>query len=108
MKLVARIAMGALLVLALLGCGGKSKPTIEMALSQQSDGLRVDVTTTGFEVGKDGHLHLRLDGGPETMVYKSNYTFPNVEPGKHSVFVELSNVAHKPLGVSQTKEIEIK
>lgn len=93
--------------LALAGCA-KPKPTLSVTLEQSGLDLVIHMETANFEIGKTGHAHVRLDGGPEVMPYTKTYTIPKVSPGKHSVWVELSDAKHQSLGISQTAEIEIK
>jgi len=75
----------------------------------QSGGARVRTVQTGsFKVPDNGHVHIRIDDGPETMIYKTTYTVPKVAPGRHKVTVELSDPQHNYFGVRKEKEIEIK
>jgi hypothetical protein len=97
------------LLLLLTGCGKeRPKPEIDFTLEQKGEGIAIVVTTTGFTVPKDGHIHIRVDGGPEAMAYSNTYTIPKVSLGKHSVEVGLSDMQHRDLGVTKTKEIEVK
>jgi hypothetical protein len=98
-----------LVALMLAGCQSQqTKPEFSFTAEQKGEGLTILVKTTNFRIGKDGHVHIRLDDGPETMAYGPSYTIPKVAPGKHTVIVGLYDPAHKPLGQDQTKEIEIK
>ena len=110
-----RRAVGLLLTLVLVatvlgGCraGGRPKPALDFTLEQQGESLVVQVSIEGLKVPEQGHVHLFLDDGPETMAYSTTYQFPKVAPGLHKVRVELSDLAHRNLGVSLTKEIEMK
>lgn len=98
------------LALLMTGCGrpATAKPTLDFTLQQQGTNLVVQIDTGSFRIPGDGHPHLRLDGGPEVMLYGKTYTIPNVKPGKHAVSIELSNVQHEMLGVKLEKVIEIK
>lgn len=99
-----------LLIATLLvtGCAEKPKPALKVTAEQKGTNLVIHMETTHFEIGKDGHAHIRLDGGPEVMPYTATYTVPNVKPGKHKVWVELSDPSHVPLGVQQAVQIETK
>jgi hypothetical protein len=77
-------------------------------MEQNGESLVVRAQTTGFQIGKDGHLHLHLDDGPETMAFQPVYTFPKVAPGKHKVTVGLSDMNHTNLGINQSQEVEMK
>ncbi len=109
--------MGGVLVLVLLlalatGCSKQSAPktgvALEVTLAQKGEGIAISVQTTGFQVPKDGHIHISVDGGPQVMAYSNTYTIPKVAPGVHKVEVGLSDMQHNDLGVTQTKEIEVK
>lgn len=100
-----------ILVAAVLavGCGkGKAKPTLALTVSQNGSDLVVKIETTHFQIGKDGHIHLQLDDGPQVMPFTAEYLIPNVSPGHHRIYVELADVAHNSLGVSQSAEIDVK
>lgn len=92
------------------GCGRpeRPKPTLDFTLEQQGESLVVQVSVKGLAVPEQGHVHLFLDDGPETMAYSTTYQFPKVAPGLRKVRVELSDLQHRNLGVSVTKEIEVK
>lgn len=101
------LIVAALLLLA--GCRAqRPQPEFDFTVEQKGEGLTVRVETGAFEVPKDGHVHVRLDDGPEAMIYGKSYTIPKVAPGKHKVIVQLSDPQHNYFGVSKEKEIEIK
>lgn len=68
----------------------------------------MQVETGTFKVPQDGHVHIRLDDGPETMIYSRTYTIPKVAPGRHIISIELSDPQHNYFGVRKQKEIAIK
>lgn len=108
MKRTVGIVLLAALVL-LAACGApKAKPTLAVTAEQVGTDLVIKMETGNFEIGKDGHAHLRLDGGPEVMPNTAAYTVPNIKPGKHKVWVELSDPGHVPLKVQQEIEVETK
>lgn len=98
-----------LAALVLTGCRAeRPEPEMTVQLEQKGEGLQVRVETRGFVVPKDGHVHIWIDDGAETMAYSSVYTVPKLEKGKHKVKVALSDLQHRPLGVEQTHEVEIR
>lgn len=99
-----------LLALALLaGCGGKkAEPTLAVTAEQRETSLVIRIQTTHFVMGKDGHAHIRLNGGPEAMIYANTYTVPNLAPGRYEIDVELSDPKHVDLGIRQLIEFEMK
>jgi hypothetical protein len=94
--------------LVAVGCSSTVKPTLAVQLVQKDKDLAIQMDTTGFVIGKDGHVHLKLDDGPIAMPTKPTYTIPGVKPGKHTIWVELSDKNHNPIGVQQTAEIDFK
>lgn len=101
-----------LLTLALVGLTACSRqrpaPQMDFTLEQQGESLVVRVQVQNFRVPADGHVHVRLDDGPEAMVYQTTYTFPKVAPGTHTISVQLSDMQHNYLGSPQSKEITVK
>jgi hypothetical protein len=97
-----------LLLIALAGCGSKPKPEMEVSVRQNGESLVVQVKTKNFRVPADGHVHIRLDDGPEIMAWSETYTIPKVSPGQHVVHVELSDLEHRNLGVKQSIPVEVK
>lgn len=107
--MVRQILVLALLLLTLgaTGCGRRPDPTLEVSAEQRGSGLVIQMKTTNFRLGKDGHAHVRLNGGPEAMIYANTYTIPEIEPGIYTIEVELANVKHENLGIKQTIQYEV-
>lgn len=107
---MARKALGALLLALVLmtGCGAKPAPTMNVTVQQVGQDLQVKIETTNFVIPKDGHAHLRLNGGPEVMPFGTTYTFPNLAPGKYLLDAELSDERHSYIGVKTQVEFEVK
>lgn len=100
------ILMAAMLA---VGCGkSKAKPTLEVSAKQNGSDVVVDIKTTDFQIGRDGHLHLQMDDGVQVMPFTNEYIIPNVSAGHHKIFVELADMMHNPLNVNQTVEIDVK
>jgi hypothetical protein len=103
--------VAAFLAVAVLlsGCGGKrSAPVLDVTAAQEGRNLVVRVSTQNWEVGKDGHVHIYLNDGPEAMIYGHTYTVENVEPGQYKIRVELANLRHENIGVSKIVDFEVK
>jgi hypothetical protein len=101
----------ALLMLALLGgCAGKKEiREWNASVDVQGNAATVTVDVPGATINRDYHVHVRLDDGPEIMVYHKTYTLPNLKPGKHTIVVGLEGVEHKPLPVEKkTLGFEVK
>lgn len=98
----------ALLLLLVSGCGKRPDPTVEATAEQRGSGLVIRIKTTNFTLGKDGHAHVRLNGGPEAMIYGPTYTIPELEPGLYTIDVELSNTKHENLGIKTSIQQEVK
>lgn len=97
-----------LLLVILVGCGQKAAPTLQVSAEQRGNSLVIHLATTNFVIGKDGHGHVRLNGGPEAMIYSRTYTIPEIEPGTYTIDVELQNLEHESLGIKQTIQYEVK
>lgn len=95
--------------LALTGCGGKqsAQPELSVSASQEDGALVVRVSTENWQPGKDGHIHIYLNDGPEAMIYGYTYRVPDIEPGRYKIHVELANQRHEPIGVSETIYFEV-
>lgn len=110
--MVQRLFAVGLLALALVvtGCGGgkKTERTLSVTAEQQGSELKLRFETTNFEVGKDGHIHVRINGGPEAMVFAYTYTVPDLAPGRYEIETELSNAKHVNLGIKRTITVEMK
>lgn len=105
-----RFLLLALLALTLIaaGCGKRPAPTLEVSAEQRGSSLVILLKTTNFTLGRDGHAHVRLNGGPEAMIYANSYTIPKIDPGLYTIEVELSNQKHENLGIKQTIQYEVK
>jgi len=104
-------ALSALLAAALLaGCGGKetAAPTLSVQASQEGSSLVVRVSTENWQPGRDGHVHIYLNDGPEAMIYGYTYTVPDIEPGEYKIHVALADNRHEHIGVSETICFEVK
>lgn len=97
-----------LVTVTAIGCGKRPEPTVHATAEQRGSSLVIRITTTNFVLGKDGHAHVRLNGGPEAMIYANTYTIPEIKPGLYTIEVELSNAKHENLGIKQTMECEVK
>jgi len=99
-----------LAALALAGCGGQRSeaPKLSVTASQEDGALVVHVKTENWQVGKDGHVHIYLNDGPEAMIYGYTYRVPDIEPGEYKIHVELANRRHEHIGVSETIYFEVK
>ncbi|BAD41016.1 hypothetical protein [Symbiobacterium thermophilum] len=89
---------------ALAGCGGKqsAEPKLAVTASQEDGALVVRISTENWQPGKDGHVHIYLNDGPEAMIYGYTYRVPGIEPGRYKIHVELANPRHEHIGVSET------
>jgi len=107
--LAALLAAAMLAALPLAGCGGRetAEPTLSVTASQEDGALVVRVKTENWQPGKDGHVHIYLNDGPEAMVYGYTYRVPDIEPGLYKIHVELADHRHEPIGVSQTIYFEV-
>ncbi|MBP2018990.1 hypothetical protein J2Z79_002406 [Symbiobacterium terraclitae] len=111
MRRLSATALAALLAAALLaGCGSKetAAPKLSVQASQEGTSLVVRVSTENWQPGKDGHVHIYLNDGPEAMIYGYTYTVPDIEPGQYKIHVELANTRHENIGVSETIYFEVK
>lgn len=98
-----------LTALMVAGCGReKPRPTMDFTLEQTGEGLTIRVQTTNFKVPQDGHVHIWIDDGPETMAFQDTYTIPKLAPGLHRVTVDISDTRHINLGLKKTKEVEVR
>lgn len=103
--------LGAVLWVALLtgACiASEPDPTMDFTVEQTGEGITIRVETTNFSVPEDGHIHIWIDDGPETMAFQYTYTIPKLEPGVHKVTVDLSDTRHVNLGLKKTKEVEVR
>lgn len=111
MRRLSATALAALLAAVLLaGCGSKetAAPKLSVQASQEGTSLVVRVSTENWQPGKDGHVHIYLNDGPEAMIYGYTYTVPDIEPGQYKIHVELANTRHENIGVSETIYFEVK
>jgi len=86
------------------GCT-KPLPTLQVGAEQVGKDLVIKIETTNFTVGRSGHVHLRINGGPEVMLMGNSYTLSNAAPGTYSIFVQLSDPNHRNLDVDKTIEV---
>ena len=102
-------AMAALIVLlgVLAGC---ARPPAELHGRVEVDGQTVAVRydLRNFRLGRDGHVHISLDGGPEVMAGVDGYTFRQVAPGRHTVSVYVTDARHQPTELKQTVPFEVR
>ncbi|HYF96221.1 MAG TPA: hypothetical protein VD969_28770 [Symbiobacteriaceae bacterium] len=99
----------AAVLLLLAGCrAARPQPEFDFTVEQKGAGLTVRVETGTFRVPQDGHVHIRLDDGPETMIYSKSYTIPKVALGTHRITIQLSDPRHNYFGVSKEKTVDIK
>lgn len=107
---MARNALVALLLglILMTGCAGKPAPTLNVTVQQVGKGVQVQIETGSFDIPKDGHAHLRLNGGPEVMPFGTAYTFTALPPGKYVLDAELSDENHTYIGVKRQVEFEVK
>lgn len=54
-----------------------------------------------------GHLHYRLDGGPEIATTATKLGFEGLKDGPHNLTISLVGNDHMPLGPSQTLTFDI-
>lgn len=102
---------GGILSAALLlgGCGAeRPQPSMDFTVVQTGKGITIQVFTTNFQVPQDGHIHIWINDGPETMAFQNTYTIPELPPGVHRVTVDLSDLKHNNLGLKQSKEVEVR
>ena len=113
--------------------GATMTPQIKIASDKVSpDTIQVTVKVKNFKLandlgGKDvqgeGHIHYFLDVKPPVVQGKPSippngtvwaatpdktYTFTNVKPGRHTVYVELVNNNHTPLNPPEIAKIRVK
>jgi predicted small lipoprotein YifL len=108
MRRVYALLLSLLLLVALSACGPKKPPTLKAIVEQQGQNMVITAETENFKLGVDGHMHVRINDGPEAMPKGNKYTLANWPPGKYKVYVELSDPNHNPLGISETVEFEMK
>lgn len=83
---------------------GSPVPSVELAITETPDGRRLlAISADGFTfttadiiepVAGEGHAHLYVDGELVTMIYKSEFVLPRLEPGSHLLTVTLSTNDH--------------
>jgi len=88
------------------GCA-KAQPTLQVDAAQVGKDLVIKLETTNFKVGRSGHVHMRINGGPEVMLIGNTYTLANPAPGTYTIFVQLSDPNHRNLDVDKTVEVVI-
>lgn len=107
---VMRLFLVGVLALSTVLVGGcaKTPPTLQVDAQQVGKDLVITMATTNFKVGQSGHVHMRINGGPEVMLMGNTYTLANAAPGTYSIFVQLSDPNHRPLNVDKTVEVLVK
>lgn len=104
-------ALVLIFALALAGCGSTSSATTDWSatVNLQGDRAVIAVDVPGKTIGQQYHPHLRLDGGPEVMMYSPTYTFKKLKPGKHQVDVVIADPNHNPIeGMQKALSFEVK
>lgn len=102
-------------VLLLAGCAGgaepKVAPSLELTVLVQPRGeVEIVAAAGGVTLGKDSHLHVSLDGGPEVMVLTPpfhRYRFQGLSPGTHRVRVWVTDQRHNPLHLEDEVEFTV-
>lgn len=85
-------------LLLLAGCGKSAEPITDFNASVDVQGrsVTVKVDVPGKRMGKDYHPHLRLNDGPEVMMYSTTYSFPSLQPGTYKLTVGIAKPDHDP------------
>lgn len=106
---MATLALALLLISlsALSGCGPRPRdaapaPTLAVAVTVEGRSATVRLETTGLDMGGAHHPHLTLNGGPEVMLFTSEYTFRDLPPGEHAVHVRIDDERHVATGLEET------
>lgn len=55
----------------------------------------------------EGHLHYRVDDGPEIATTAAKLSFHDLKKGHHVIHVALAGNDHKPLGPQQSLTVDI-
>ena len=87
-----------LIVSLTLAACGRPKAPADWDVTVEVDGRSaiVSITVPDFQIGRDYHPHLRLNGGPEVMVYQDPYIFRTLSPGQYELWVEIADPRHNP------------
>lgn len=115
MEITRYVATAAAAALALLTACARPQPTLQADVELRGRDAVVKIAVTNFEfvprVGGgnklDGHVHLRLDDGPEMMAFGPEFTFKGVHPGAHSVLVQLADRNHRPIGIERRVPFQV-
>jgi hypothetical protein len=91
---------------------GSESGKYDVTVTTKERGFTVEDKQGGMNASGQGHLHFYIDVEPPTEqgkpaipaegsvwahVSSNTYTFTNVTPGKHTIYVELVNNDHTPL-----------
>lgn len=99
------------LLFVLAGCGGSTSSLSGdwTARVEVKDGLAMLwVEVPGKKMGRDYHPHLKLNNGPEVMMFTPSYAFKNLEPGSYELWMQLQTPDHRPIiGTEKTLTFEI-
>lgn len=93
--------------------GTENAPTLDLVLVEDPAGgwnLRLDTTNFVFapervsteHVAGEGHAHLYVDGIKITRIYAQWHQLPTLQPGEHTIRVDLSANDHSPLSSGGT------
>lgn len=107
---MARWMVPLVLLLVLTGCGGTKETKEWTATVQVEDSVAVvTVDVPGKEIGRDYHPHLKLNDGPEIMMYTSSYSFKDLKPGSYTLLVQIQTPNHRVMdGMERTLTFEVK